>query len=122
MKFSARRTLLASLLAGLAFGAMAQSAPGSANPAPTPTSASAPAPGAGPHAGQRDRMQQHAQKRLAHLKAQLKLSADQEGAWTAYTQAMTPPPHPEGHKGHDDFAQLSTPERLDRMKQMRQQH
>jgi len=116
------KTLLATLLAGLAFGALSQPAPG--NTANSPSSAAAPAPTTtvGAPLGPRTRMQQHVQQRLARLKAQLKLTADQEGAWSTYTQAMTPPPHPGDPKGHEELAQLSTPERLDRMKQMRQQH
>lgn len=61
-------------------------------------------------------------KRQAALKAKLKLTPAQEGAWTTYTAAMTPPASISG--GFPDRAELeklSTPERIDKMKALRTQ-
>jgi len=99
--------LLAGLLAGASHAALAQTPP--------------PPPAAGHAAmGPRDpakiqaRMVQH----QAELKAKLKLSASQEGAWTSFIAAMQPPalmPRPD----HAEMDKLSTPERIDKMRAMR---
>lgn len=81
-------------------------------------------PGAGPDTERRaqmqDRMKEHMARRAAELKAKLKLSAEQEGSWNAYLAAMKPPAHPPMPK-HEDIAKLSTPERLDKMRELRKQ-
>ena len=77
------------------------------------------------HMGKRDgsRMQAHMDKRNAALKAQLKLTPAQEGAWTSYTAAMTPPAGLMGLRAdHADLAKLPTPERIDKMKALRTEH
>jgi len=66
------------------------------------------------------RMQAMMDKRHAALKAQLKLTAAQESAWTAFVDAhklptMTAPPAPA------DLAKLTTPERIDKMKEIHTQ-
>lgn len=69
----------------------------------------------GEHKGMR--MKHHMQK----LKSELKLTAEQEPAWTALTGAMAPtarPPRPD----RAELEKLSMPERLDKMKQMMTQH
>ena len=62
------------------------------------------------------RMQERRTQRMADLKAQLKITPAQEGAWTAYTAAMQPPA-----KGprmdRAEFDKLTTPQRIDRMEQ-----
>jgi len=61
-------------------------------------------------------------KRQAALKASLKLTAAQEGAWTAYVASMQPPAGmgPDNRqKMHEDMAKLTTPERIDRMTAMK---
>ena len=62
------------------------------------------------------RMQERRTQRMADLKAQLKITPAQEGAWTAYTAAMQPPA-----KGprmdRAEFDKLTTPQRIDRMQQ-----
>jgi protein CpxP len=76
--------------------------------------------------GSRDsaKMQQRMTKHLGELKAKLKLTADQEGAWTALTAAMQTPAgkgpknRDEAKKLHDEMQKLTTPERIDRMKAM----
>jgi protein CpxP len=75
--------------------------------------------------GKRDgsRMQAHMDKRNAALKAQLKLTPAQEGAWTSYTAAMTPPAGMMGQRAdYAELAKLPTPERIDKMKALRTEH
>ena len=60
-------------------------------------------------------------KRQAALKAQLKITAAQEGAWTTFTTSMQPPARGvRPDKG--DFDKLTTPERIDKMRAMRTEH
>jgi hypothetical protein len=117
MKSVFKPVLLAGLMA-VALGALAQPGPG---------------PGAGPGAGNpsasanpefRDRMQarmqRHMDRRAADLKAKLKLNAEQDSAWNAYVAAMKPPavgPHP----SRAELDKLTTPERLDKMRELRKQ-
>ena len=76
-----------------------------------------------------ERMQAHrqarAEKRLAELKTKLKITAAQEGAWTTFTTAMKPPAagamgvrHDPAHRA--EMQKLTTPERLEKMRAMRQ--
>ena len=74
------------------------------------------------HMGQWDgsRMQAHMDKRNAALKAQLKLTPAQEGAWTSYTAALKPPADMMGQRtDYAELAKLPTPERIDKMKALR---
>jgi len=59
-------------------------------------------------------------KRQADLKAKLKITTDQEGAWTTFTAAMKPPAAMD-HKRPDraEMDKLTTPERIDKMHAMR---
>lgn len=129
MKFAFNRTaslnslVLAGLLATVGAGAMAQTPP--AAPAGSP-------PVAGKHVGPHgDRMARHdpakmqawIAKRQAALKAKLKITPAQEGAWTSYTASMQPPargarPTPEQRA---EFDKLTTPQRIDKMKELRTQ-
>lgn len=67
------------------------------------------------------KMQAMMDKRNAELKAKLKITASQEGAWTAYTTAMKPPANMA--QNHDamraEMQKLTTPERIEKMKAMR---
>ena len=64
------------------------------------------------------RMQRH----LQQLKTDLNLSAEQEPAWVALANAMTPPARPP-RPDHAELDKLSMPERMDKIKQMMaQQH
>lgn len=128
MKFSVKPTasLSALVLAGLLATA------GASAIAQTPAAPAANAPvaagkAAGPHEhrmGRHDpaKMQAWMAKRQAELKAKLKVTPAQEGAWTAYTAAMQPTermgqrPTPEQRA---EFAKLTTPERIDKMREMR---
>ena len=61
------------------------------------------------------------ERHSAELKARLKLRADQETAWTAFTNAIKPPASPPTRPDRAELAQLSTPERLDRLETLHQQ-
>lgn len=114
-----QRTVLAALLAGsgaLAVSAYAVSTGGPADGTPRCEAKA----GKAAHGG-------FAAKRAAHLAAlkdKLKLAPEQEAAWSAFTESAQPGPR---HGGLDrgamreQFAQLSTPERLDRMQAMAEQ-
>jgi Spy/CpxP family protein refolding chaperone len=82
-----------------------------------------PAPGMGPGAGEGmpARMQAHMQQRAADLKAKLKLSPEQEAAWSTYAAAMKPAA-PMQRPDRGELEKLSTPERLDKLHALRQQH
>ena len=65
------------------------------------------------------RMDQH----HAALKAQLKLTPAQEPAWTAFIATHTPPAGMVGQQAAmADLAKLPTPERIDKMKELRAKH
>lgn len=74
------------------------------------------------HDKEGERLARRMEHHLQQLKADLKLSAEQEPAWAALASAMTPsarPPRPD----HAQLDKLSMPERMDKMKQMMaQQH
>lgn len=68
------------------------------------------------------KMQAMQDKHHAALKAQLKLTTAQEGAWSAFTAAAKP--HGAMQAKHPDpaeMAKLTTPERIEKMKTMRAQ-
>ena len=64
-----------------------------------------------------DRME-HMKKRMEKLKTDLKLTPAQQGAWTTYTEAMKPGERP-APGDREAFAKLTTPERIDKMREMR---
>ncbi|MDI1247013.1 MAG: Spy/CpxP family protein refolding chaperone [Rhodoferax sp.] len=69
------------------------------------------------------KMQARMDKRHAALKAQLKLSSAQEPAWTAFLASHKAPAGMKGQAAAmPDMAKLTTPERLDKMKELRAQH
>ena len=128
--------ILAGLLATAGAGAMAQgtdAAPAALNPASAPAAQNA-RPHHGEHRmgehrmGQRDpaKMQAWMAKRQADMKARLKITPAQEGAWTAFTTAMQPPARMMGGERpmaaqRTELDKLTTPERIDKMKAMRDQ-
>jgi Spy/CpxP family protein refolding chaperone len=70
-----------------------------------------------------ERMQARQAKHLQELKAKLQLAPTQDTAWTGFTGVLQARPTPHTAPGTgQDWAQLSTPERLERMKAMRTQH
>lgn len=85
--------------------------------------AQSPGPGAGP--GPRgDAMhahwQEHMAQRAAELKGKLQLRPEQEADWARFLEAMKPAQRPL-RPDPRELAQLSTPERLDRLRALRQQ-
>ena len=136
MKFalkSLNSLILAGLLATAGVGAIAQGT--DAAPAGLKPSTSAPAAqNARPHHGEQKmgrhdpaKMQAQMAKHQAELKAKLKITPAQEGAWTAFTAAMQPPARMMGGEQRPMAAQraeldkLTTPERIDKMKALRTQ-
>lgn len=110
--------LIAGLLASLGFGAIAQSA-GQTTPMPH-----------GPiqHRMDPSKMKEMVAKRQADLKARLTLSAGQEAAWNEFVTAMQPPAdggmrmgRENRQKMREEMQALTTPQRIDRMTEMKAQ-
>jgi periplasmic protein CpxP/Spy len=69
-----------------------------------------------------EQMQKHHEQRASELKAKLKLSPSQEGAWSTFSAAMKPPANKDNlREQHAEMAKLTTPERIDRMQAMHAQ-
>ncbi len=117
MKSVFKPVLLAGLMA-VTLSTLAQPGPGT-GPGPGPSAGS---PAADPEIRDRmqARMQRHMDRRTASLKAKLKLGAEQESAWNAYVAAMKPPAFSQ-HPGRAEMDKLTTPERLDKMRELRKQ-
>jgi protein CpxP len=114
--------VLAGLLAAAGASAMAQTA--SVTPMPAPVAMDT----AGHHGdrmGRHDpaKMQAMMAKRQADMKATLKITPAQEGAWTAFTAAMQPPVQSARPTAEQraEMDKLTTPERIDKMRAMRTQ-
>ena len=121
MKFALKSfntLVLAGLLATVGTGAALAQAPAPA----------APPPAMGEHHGDQHmgmmghqdpaKMQAWIAKHQADLKAKLKITAQQEAAWTTYTAAMQPPAHmgqPPMPGQRAEMDKLTTPERIDKM-------
>ena len=93
--------LLASLMAGAAVSALAQMPPtGPMDPA---------------------KMQAMRAQHQAALKEKLKITAAQEGAWTAFTSSLQPPAdmHKRRMEIRAEMDKLTTPERIDKMRALR---
>jgi hypothetical protein len=70
----------------------------------------------GDPAKMQQRMQEHQAQRQTKLKEALKLTAAQEPAWTAFTEAMKPAMDMTKLRAQrDEMQKLTTPERIDRM-------
>lgn len=123
MKLLTRYVAAAALLASLGLAAVAQT-----------QAPQAPAAGPGSHRmmpGERHRMDPAAQerfrarreermaRRLGELKQKLQISAQQEGAWTSWTAAMKPVQFQRPNRA--ELRSLPTPERIDRMRALRDQ-
>ena len=124
-RFTANGLLLASLLATAGAGAIAQTLTTPQGDA----SATATSPQASPHGermGRHDpaKMQAYMAKRQADMKAKLKITPAQEGAWTAFTAAMQPTSDGGARPGTEQRAELdklTTPQRIDKMREIRSQ-
>jgi len=110
MKTRFKPALLLAALAASALTTLAQ-------PAPGPSSTQ---PDSERRARLQERVRQQVAQRASDLKAKLKLSAEQEAAWNTYVAAMKPPARPPLPQ-RAEIDKLSTPERLDRMRELRQQ-
>ncbi|MDR0201585.1 MAG: Spy/CpxP family protein refolding chaperone [Delftia acidovorans] len=108
-----RRTLASAaaataLLASFALPSFAQTATPAAPAAAATTTAPKP-----------DRSM-HMQQRIAKLKADLKLTPAQETAWNTYAATFKPGERSQRME-REDFAKLTTPQRIDKMREMRAQ-
>ena len=127
MKSGFKPLLVSALLASAGFAAFAQqpSAQDMNRAHPNPMMGmGAPMQQGGPMGmrGKMDpaRMEAMMAKRHAEMKAKLKITADQEGAWTSFTAAMKPMAAMD-HKRPDraEMDKLTTPERIDKMRALR---
>ena len=78
----------------------------------------------GGHMGRMDpaKMEQMMAKRTADLKAKLKITPAQEGAWTAFTASMKPnAAMMANHPDRAEMDKLTTPERIDKMQALHTQ-
>lgn len=115
MAFIPRRLATAAFIAALALPVLAQNAstvPAGENSATTTTA---------PQARQaRDpaRMQKRMTQHLADLKTRLQITPAQESAWTEFANTVQSHKRTQG-MNRQDMAQLTTPERIDRMRALR---
>lgn len=67
------------------------------------------------------KMQAMMERKHAALKAKLKITADQEGAWTTFANAMKPAPDAMKRRieMRAEMDKLTTPERIDKMRALR---
>ena len=117
MKHFHKHLLAAGLLAGFAFGAVAQTQP-------MPAPGQPPMMSRGERGGMMDRgrmMQERMARRQAEMKQKLQITPAQEGAWNNWTQTMRPPAARPQRPNFVEFARMTTPQRIDRMREMRNQ-
>ena len=110
MKNAPKQWLAAAVLAACSLAAVAQTAPAPATPGT-------------PHQmGRHDpaKMKEFIAKRQAELKGKLALTPAQEGAWTSFTTAMQPSVRT-ARPDRAAWEKLSTPDRIDQMKALRNQ-
>lgn len=113
MKPQLRKHLIAcALLAGLGLSAHAQTLP-------TPPAS---APKAEHHHGKFDpaKRAERMNQRLAELKQKLQITPNQEQAWTSFAAAMQPPAQ-RARLDRDALSRMTTPDRLDQMRIVREQ-
>ncbi|WP_295855515.1 Spy/CpxP family protein refolding chaperone [uncultured Xylophilus sp.] len=120
-----RSLLLAGLLASAGFSAFAQ-APAAPVAEQAPPAASVRKAGpAGDIRHDPAARQQRIDQRFAQLKQKLHITPQQEGAWSAFVAGARPSgPGANGKPRFDreEFAKLTTPQRIDRMREMRARH
>lgn len=78
-----------------------------------------PPPGSGMAQHDPAKMHERMLKHMAALKAKLQLTATQESAWTTFTASMQPVARTGPRPDRAEFAKLTTPERIDKMRAMR---
>ena len=113
-----KNMILASMLAYAGLSAQAQTAPAPSQDQPTARTAQH-GGGHGRH-GQFDpaRREAHQAQRLAALKDKLQLTDGQQDAWNSFTAALKPVAHGP-HPSRAEMQQLTTPQRLDKMHELR---
>lgn len=112
-----RHLLVAGLVGSLGLAAFAQTQ------APPPAAAQSQPPSADRAAQPQqhgDRMQKKVERKLGKLKQQLQITAAQEPAWTAWAGAVKPGARMQ-RPSRQEFAALTTPERIDRIRAARTQ-
>lgn len=71
------------------------------------------------HTQHMERMQKHHAERQAQLKVALQLTAEQEPAWNAFVARTAHEPRAMKGMAREDWAKLTTPERLDKMQALK---
>jgi uncharacterized membrane protein len=66
-----------------------------------------------------ERMQKRMAERQAQLKETLKITPAQEAAWTAFVARTAPEPRMARSQSREDWAKLTTPQRLDKMQALK---
>ena len=116
MSLLQRSAIVTAMLAALSVPVLSQSAAAADAPAAAPTHE---AHGGKHHRPDPKQMEARMEKRLQALKTALKLSGDQEAAWTTYTAAIKPQRPAAGERperpDHKALAAMTTPERIDAM-------
>ena len=116
MKLLSKHTLLAGLLATAGFATLAQTAPPPSAPAPTQMQQHDPAQW-------RAKMAERHEQHMAKLKSELGITPQQQGAWNSFAEAWQPPAPPEHrmspHQMRAEFAKMTTPERIDKIRALR---
>jgi len=124
MKSGITSLVLAGLLASAGFATFAQTTAPEATQAPAMAASGAKHRATGMQ-GKQDPAKREAMfaKRIAELKTKLKITSDQESAWTSFTTAMKPAAGT-NHQRADraEMEKLTTPERIDKMRAMHTQH
>lgn len=120
---SVNMLVLAGVMATAGMAATAQTVAPAA-PA-TATAPAKPAPKAGERRHDPARHQARIAKHQAELKAKLAITPAQEGAWSAFTASMQPPARntqrPDRAAERSAFEKLTTPQRIDKMRELRTQ-
>ena len=111
-----KQLAVAGLLAGLGFAAFAQPQQ------PMPMQPGQGQPHMMMHGGDHGQMmQERMARRLNDLKQQLQITAAQEGAWNNWTQSMRPAANRPQRPNFVEMARMTTPQRIDRMRELRNQ-
>ena len=123
--FALNRLLLAGMLTLAGASVMAQMPTNAQGDAGTTATAPATSP-RGERMGRHDpaKMQAYVAKRQAEMKAKLKITTAQETAWATYTASMQPPARRDDRPTTEqraEFDKLTTPQRIDKMREMRTQ-
>ena len=114
MKPALKTLVIAGVLAGAGFGAMAQKSGHDQYMMDG---------GHRTHRMDSAKMEEMHAKRSAELKAKLKITSAQEAAWNTFATAMKPPArNAQNMPDRAELEKLTTPERLDKIRALRTQH